>query len=372
MTSSSSEDEYEHSKKNRNTSRTHHHYHHGTNQRKSSRDLLVSEHFRSSTTPRNHGSSHHKHNKNSPKNRYKSSENILEKTSANASSVAKQTFSEGELLEDKSIFDFTSNRAKKSGPFDHLLNKTGTTPKAEPPEEDHSKKSNNDSNSDKSHEPFGSTEFPTLKRNLKLTTSTTTPNVENEYESMTSIRNSVWTPTDNVGGKTVDGLSSPSVIAQDQNPKGEDQTQAPIEPPPNFSSSPKDIPPPLPVKKYAIKPNKHETQFHATLQRSAKNQQSSPKVETPKKGTENQVEPKSNGNSKGSAIIQASQVRMASMQAAQEIKQRQQRSKRIRNRSLEMVLDENRSSDSSPSRKRYNKQKNEGSKLLWSYFHVEV
>ena len=44
---------------------------------------------------------------------------------------------------------------------------------------------------------------------------------------------------------------------------------------------------------------------------------------------------------------------MASLQAAQEIKQRQQRSKRIRNRSLEMVLDENRSSDSSPSRKRF-------------------
>ena len=51
-------------------------------------------------------------------------------------------------------------------------------------------------------------------------------------------------------------------------------------------------------------------------------------------------------------IIQPSQVRMASLQATQEIKQRQQRSKRIRNRSLEMVLDENRSSDSSPSRKR--------------------
>ena len=163
-----------------------------------------------------------------------------------------------------------------------------------------------------------------------------------------------------------------------------------IEPPPNFSSiSPrldKDKPPPLPVKKYTIRPNKHETQFHATLQRSAKNNQGgthahpqgvthqpssssvSPKMEAKQQGqkhssaqpavivvptsTQETPYPVSSTTQDNKVIIQPSQVRMASMQAAQEIKQRQQRSKRIRNRSLEMVLDENRSSDSSPSRKR--------------------
>ena len=174
MTSSSSEDEFEKSKKNR-ISRLHHHYN-----RKNSRDLLSD--FRSSTTPRNHGSSH-KNRKSREQTRYKSSENILENVDKsvknNNNSTGKQTFSEGELLEDKSIFDFTSNRAKSSGPFDHLLNKrTSTNPNAldvQAPKkstvidlDSSSKKSNNDSNSDKSHEPFGSTEFPTLKRNLKL------------------------------------------------------------------------------------------------------------------------------------------------------------------------------------------------------------
>ena len=82
-------------------------------------------------------------------------------------------------------------------------------------------KDENNSNSDKSHEPFGSTEFPTLKRNFKLTpTPTTTATLENEYESMTSIRQSVWTPTENPT-KTVDGLSSPSVIVQDNSAKDE-------------------------------------------------------------------------------------------------------------------------------------------------------
>ena len=53
-------------------------------------------------------------------------------------------------------------------------------------------------------------------------------------------------------------------------------------------------------------------------------------------------------------VLNPNQVRMASMQgqAEREAKQRHARNKRIRNRSLEMVLDENRSSDSSPSRRR--------------------
>ena len=206
--------------------------------------------------------------------------------------------------------------------------------------------------------------------------SSNSPNIvaENEYESMTSIRNSVWTPTDNAGGKTIDGLSSPSVIIQDQShPSAKDDSQVapavPIEPPPNFSSNSskdnnaKQTPPPVPTKKYTIKPNKHETQFHATLQRSAKtnnnnnSSQNSPKMEAKKTNNGSNVNENSSNStpktsSNGKVIIQPSQVRMASMQAAQEIKQRQQRSKRIRNRSLEMVLDENRSSDSSPSRKR--------------------
>lgn len=315
--------------------------------------------FRSSTTPRSSKS----HSKSSPKNRYKSSENILDSVNAGSSSKAGSkkvgNLSEGELLEDKSsIFDFTSNRAKanaKNQAFDYLLKKSSTPVKtaAEKPvnvesakQEEEAKKSNNDSNSDKSHEPFGSTEFPTLKRNLKMSTPNPPPVqlAENEYESMTSIRNSVWTPTDNAGAKTVDGLSSPSVIggqdAKTMDPGAEAETAQAIEPPPNFGSchsSPKDKPPPLPSKKYAIKPNKHETQFHATLQRSSKHQ--SPKMESKKSNAEK-------------VIIQPNQIRMASLQASQEIKQRQQRSKRIRNRSLEMVLDENRSSDSSPSRKR--------------------
>ena len=114
-----------------------------------------------------------------------------------------------------------------SGPFDHLLNK----PNTETVNEDLKAKSNNDSNSDKSHEPFGSTEFPTLKRNLKLTSSAPSPNatVENEYESMTSIRNSVWTPTENLPSKTVDGLSSPSVILQNESANPKDMTQGSIE-----------------------------------------------------------------------------------------------------------------------------------------------
>ena len=278
------------------------------------------DNFRSSTTPRNKS-------KTSPKNRYKSSENILEKVKQ--SKVG--NLSEGELLEDKSsIFDFTSNRGKQSA-FDYLLNKKDNKNEAQQQAEVPVDKpivetptTKNDSNSDKSHEPFGSTEFPTLKRNLKLSNA-----VENEYESMTSIRNSVWTPTE-TAGKTIDGLSSPSVIVQDKE-AGSKEEETPIEPPPNFAEKP----PPLPAKKYTIKQNKHETQFHATLQRSSK----SPKMEAKK----------SNGEK---VIIQPNQVRMASLQAAEEMKQRQQRSKRIRNRSLEMVLDENRSSDSSPSRKR--------------------
>ena len=112
---------------------------------------------------------------NSPQlvNRYKSSENILDKVNKTTSTSVQHNFSEGELLEDKSVFDFTSNRTKLSsgpvatlktttGPFDHLLNKPNTAETVT--EELKSKSNNNDSNSDKSHEPFGSTEFPTLKR----------------------------------------------------------------------------------------------------------------------------------------------------------------------------------------------------------------
>ena len=104
-------------------------------------------------------------------NRYKSSENILDKVNKNTTTSGQHNFSEGELLEDKSVFDFTSNRTKltsgpattiktTTGPFDHLLK----TPNNESIKEEMKAKSNNDSNSDKSHEPFGSTEFPTLKR----------------------------------------------------------------------------------------------------------------------------------------------------------------------------------------------------------------
>ena len=215
------------------------------------------------------------------------------------------------MSKNRENFDFTSNRVKSQKPLE---------------------KEENTSNSEKSHEPFGSTEFPTLKRNFKLTptpTTTTTATLENEYESMTSIRQNVWTPTENPS-KTVDGLSSPSVIVQDNSAK--DET---IEPPPNFQE---EKPPPLPVKKYAIKPNKHEAQFQATLQKSAKSSSNSPKIEISKKED---------------LVIQPSQVRMASLQAEREAKQRHARNKRIRNRSLEMVLDENRSSDSSPSRRRF-------------------
>ena len=415
MTSSSSEDEYEKNKKTRNGRLL-------TQSRKSQpRDKLLSGF---STTPRPYKAP----NKTSPQmvTRYKSSENILNDAKNNSIAMQQHNFSEGELLEDKSVFDFTSNRTKVSsanmtkttttGPFDHLLNKPNTV-ETNIAEDIRKPNSNNDSNSDKSHEPFGSTEFPTLKRNLKLTSSAPSPanftvenefkpnfTVENEYESMTSIRNSAWTPTENMSmSKTVDGLSSPSVIAQAESanhPKDTNNMAGPseepcIEPPPNFSSiSPrldKDKPPPLPVKKYTIRPNKHETQFHATLQRSAKNSQGgthahpqavtqhahpqqpsssavSPKMEAKQQGqkhssgqpavivvptsTQETPYPVSNTTQDNKVIIQPSQVRMASMQAAQEIKQRQQRSKRIRNRSLEMVLDENRSSDSSPSRKR--------------------
>ena len=98
----------------------------------------------------------------------------------------------------------------------------------------------------------------------------------------------------------------------------------------------------MPVKKYTIKPNKHEAQFQATLQKSAKSSSNSPKIEMNKSKEES-----------ASVLIQPSQVRMASLQAEREAKQRHARNKRIRNRSLEMVLDENRSSDSSPSRRRF-------------------
>lgn len=401
MTSSSSEDEYEKNKKTRNGRLL------AQSRKSQPRDKLLSGF---STTPRPYKAP----NKTSPQmvTRYKSSENILNDAKTNTVAMQQHNFSEGELLEDKSVFDFTSNRTKASstnmtkttttGPFDHLLNKPNIT---ETNIADDMKSNNsNNSNSDKTHEPFGSTEFPTLKRNLKLTTSAPCPTnftvenefkpnftVENEYESMTSIRNSAWTPTENMSmSKTVDGLSSPSVIAQAESanhPKETNNMTGPseepcIEPPPNFSSiSPrldKDKPPPLPVKKYTIRPNKHETQFHATLQRSAKNNQGgtqqpssssvSPKMEAkqpgqkhssgtpvvvvPSSSTQETPYPVSSTTQDNKVIIQPSQVRMASMQAAQEIKQRQQRSKRIRNRSLEMVLDENRSSDSSPSRKR--------------------
>ena len=389
LTSSSSEDEYENSSQKKLASRS-------SRSRKNSRELLD---FRSSTNPRprkNH----------SPKNRYKSSENILEKVSKSKQG----NLSEGELLEDKtSIFDFTSNRNKNSASkaFDYLLNKT--SPKKddsnmhqvelqqEPPVmvESHEEAKKNDSNSDKSHEPFGSTEFPTLKRNMKISTAQCNvlkPNqyyfdpfyscvklakrlghetlhcaqfvvAENEYESMTSIRNSVWTPTDTAGpGKTIDGLSSPSVIVQDgQDAKADlaatDDT-TPIEPPPNFTSpSPKDCS--SKSKIYSIKPNKHEAQFQATLQRatSASSNNKSPKQDGNKSSSEQSNHSK--------VLIQPHQVRMASLQAAQEIRQRQTRSKRIRNRSLEMVLDENRSSDSSPSRKRWLIKAGKMAKTFW-------
>ena len=160
--------------------------------------------------------------------------------------------------------------------------------------------------------------------------------LENEYESMTSIRQNVWTPTENQSSsKTVDGLSSPSVIVQAEQHSAKDET---IEPPPNFQE---EKPPPLPVKKYAIKPNRHEAQFQATLQKSAKLR--------PKMTTE-----LDNQKDHDPMVLNPNQVRMASMQgqAEREAKQRHARNKRIRNRSLEMVLDENRSSDSSPSRRR--------------------
>ena len=280
------------------------------------------------------------------KQRHKSSENILEKSPIHlqqqqSQKSKKSSHSEGEILEEtktvnknRENFDFTSSR------------KSQHQQKSES-----QKESDQNTSSDKSHDKFGSTEFPTLKRNFKLTPAPTpappaSGALENEYESMTSIRQNVWTPTENQSSsKTVDGLSSPSVIVQAEHNSAKDET---IEPPPNFQE---EKPPPLPVKKYAIKPNRHEAQFQATLQKSAK---LSPKMITSELMVDNNTTKKMTQKDHDPMVLNPNQVRMASMQgqAEREAKQRHARNKRIRNRSLEMVLDENRSSDSSPSRRR--------------------
>ena len=368
--------------------------------RRNSKDLLE---LRSYTNPRS---------KSSPKQmlakqtKHKSSESILDDHARhhrekqfkhNSKSLNRSkpnNWSENELLDADDNFDFTSSRllektppvappgggsgggalapqggqtSKKSnkasgpsGPFDFLLNKPSNILVIDPDPD--SKKSDN--SSDTKHEPFGSTEFPTMKRKVPISqtgsgqaagpsslpvlpvppvpisTGSAMP-PENEYESMTSldvrdsmepqtIRASLWTPpgsSDNAGAgptglvtKTIDGLSSPSVITsnQDQDESKKVDPEPPIEPPPNFGS---EKPPPLPVKKFgkSRKP-KHDPGL----------------------------------------VIDSSQVRMAGMAAAQERdireaqRQQQARNKRIRNRSLEMVLDgEPRSSDSSPSRQRW-------------------
>ena len=323
-TSSSSEDEYDLHK--RQKSRTI-----SSATRRNSRDnlLMTSTEYKSSTNPRkSHQKSSPKQMMSSSKQRHKSSENILEK-----SPKVTKSHSESEVLEDtpknknRENFDFTSTR------------------KSQQQKSEAQKESDQNTSSDKSHDKFGSTEFPTLKRNFKLTPAPTpappaSGALENEYESMTSIRQNVWTPTENQSSsKTVDGLSSPSVIVQAEQHSAKDET---IEPPPNFQE---EKPPPLPVKKYAIKPNRHEAQFQATLQKSAKlRPQMTTELDT-KKMTQKDHDP---------MVLNPNQVRMASMQgqAEREAKQRHARNKRIRNRSLEMVLDENRSSDSSPSRRR--------------------
>ena len=367
--------------------------------RRNSKDLLE---LRSYTNPRS---------KSSPKQmlakqtKHKSSESILDDharhhrethhkhTTKSLNRSKPNNWSENELLDADDNFDFTSARLEKtqapsnvtsaggsggsaaapggstskkskasgpSGPFDFLLNKPSNILVIDPDPE--SKKSDN--SSDTKHEPFGSTEFPTMKRKVPIsqtgsgqaagpsslpvlpvppvpiTTGSAMP-PENEYESMTSldvrdsmepqtIRASLWTPpgsSDNAGAgptglvtKTIDGLSSPSVITsnQDQDESKKVDPEPPIEPPPNFGS---EKPPPLPVKKFgkSRKP-KHDPGL----------------------------------------VIDSSQVRMAGLAAAQERdlreaqRQQQARNKRIRNRSLEMVLDsEPRSSDSSPSRQRW-------------------
>ena len=336
-TSSSSEDEYDLQKPLRKS--VHHHRmttSAGTHHRRNSKDLLE---YKSNTNPRNSSKKSSPKNLMSTKQRHKSSENILEKspTVQPMKPSKKSSHSEGEILEDSASngnkkrenFDFTSNRKSQQ-----QIPKISTV-------ETQKESSDQNTGSDKSHEPFGSTEFPTLKRNFKLTpASTPAPPaagaLENEYESMTSIRQNVWTPTENQSSsKTVDGLSSPSVIVQDNSAKDEET----IEPPPNFQE---EKPPPLPVKKYAIKPNRHEAQFQATLQKSAK---LSPKLDLDSATKKKSDDP---------MVLNPNQVRMASLQgqAEREAKQRHARNKRIRNRSLEMVLDENRSSDSSPSRRR--------------------
>ena len=139
------------------------------------------------------------------------------------------------------------------------------------------------------------------------------------------IRSSAWTPE--VGTKTTaDGLSSPSVITNAEQDKC---VEAPIEPPPNFGSPRQDKPPPLPAKKFK-KP--------AAVAKLADQD----------------------------IVIQPNQIRMTAAQVQQQERYHQQRNKRIRNRSLEMVLDENtRSSDSSPSRQRFLKIDYQGYQTLY-------
>ena len=324
--------------------------------RRNSKDNLLNE-FRSNTIGRSHKFSPKQPSLLAKQTKHKSSESILDDQHSKIKfeKNRKEILSDNDILNDN--FDFTSTRLKrennktsKTGPFDFLLNKPpnlmidATGEAGVVVIEEEAKKSDT---SDSKHEPFGSTEFPTMKRNLKLPTQPIVPIsvAENEYESMTSldvrdsidhsqtIRVSVWTPPgENPGAKTVDGLSSPSVITTAQDDVSKKQVEGPtneampIEPPPNFGS---EKPPPLPVKKFG------------------KHQQSRSKSQT-----------KDHPN----LVIQPSQVRMASKQAVHERehqiqkeqqRQQQQRNKRIRNRSLEMVLDsEPRSSDSSPSRHR--------------------
>ena len=453
--------------------------------RRNSRDNLLladRDKFRSSTNPRSSSaknenkkqtnsvvkSSTTTHQLAKNKTKHKSTESILDATSENNlprfQQMCKENLSENELLNDN--FDFTSARLKLrnqqinkqsgGGPFDFLLNKKSnstsatskndnnkqtnsvkstqffTQPLSHHKQEDNSKNkiSSNESSADTNkHEPFGSTEFPTMKRNLKMsvvtqplshsvmqphpllpaapppagTNTTGTGNeLENEYESMTSldrsidpqqIRPSVWSPPPELDDdrnnhatclastKIIDGLSSPSVItsAQDEGttlpatitdvntaktiPENENnknvENHAAIEPPPKFagnnlsiSSSSEQQPPPLPVKKFSKHRSSQQSSHHHHSSKSTK----------PEQHIQQQSQPSAD------LVIQPNQVRLASLQAARERKtsherhleqraseqrQQQQRNKRIRNRSLEMVLDsEPRSSDSSPSRQR--------------------
>jgi hypothetical protein len=290
-------------------------------------------------------------------------------------------------------FDFTSSRMSKipAGPFDFLISKESSSTKksssaaaAAAVETGSSKKAapithqegappnivtidNADNNSNNSasshHEPFGSTEFPTLKRNMDAKVKPLKA-IENEYESMTSlaehVRKTAWTPDmtssrTTKGAKNIEegGLTSPLVISDHhhQSKVGNVLKDGdPIAPPPNFSSS---------STSHQATNKDHQKQHKSYKGHKTGGSSSSrmlpkqPSLTSPRSLDSTMILQTLNEAADQRSIIQPSQVRLASLQG-EKLQQRhnQQRNKRIRNRSLEMILDENRSSDSSPSRQR--------------------